>query len=191
MGAEGSKDGGILHAGGNSVHDAIDVATFEAERQRMREISRMDHAVRSRFNHGIRYNMKVIMRGSKGTGKSLLWRRFQGMPFSDDVSSALPTCMRKFTSHVSTWVVQHEPTPEIQVTLNLRYEFNVFVTDVGLFIQIATINWTSPTASVEDEAVKVEVWDVVDGAFRTLQNSVNRISTADLVYNLNDEGEAQ
>jgi hypothetical protein len=48
------------------VHDAIDVATFEAERQRMREISRMDHAVRSRFNHGIRYNMKVIMRGSKG-----------------------------------------------------------------------------------------------------------------------------
>lgn len=36
--------------------------------------------------------------------------------------------------------------------------------------------------------MKVEVWDVVDKAFHTTKNSSNRISTADVVYNLSGEG---
>lgn len=33
--------------------------------------------------------------------------------------------------------------------------------------------------------VKVDVWDVVDKAIHTDRNAVNRLSTADLVYNSN------
>lgn len=68
--------------------------------------------------------------------------------------------------------------------------------------QSATIDWTSPSASAgsnsttlrsihSDDVVKVDVWDVVDKAIHTQQNSLNRHSTADLVYNFNQAGEAE
>ena len=50
------------------------------------EISRMDSQVRSRVRKSVRYDMKVVIRGDKGTGKTMLWRRFQGLNFLPTVS---------------------------------------------------------------------------------------------------------
>ena len=103
---------------------AESTATDEAEsselvERRNRNIKRMDQAVRKRLRggRGFSYNMKLIIRGERGTGKTALWRRLQGMSLTDIYS----------------------PTPEIQT---------------------ANINWSFKNL---DEAVKVEVWDVVDG----------------------------
>ncbi len=57
----------------------------ETHEDKLREIARMDQAVRSTVRGGVQYNMKVIVRGERGSGKSTLWRRFQGMQFSDKV----------------------------------------------------------------------------------------------------------
>ena len=89
MGLESSKEStdhlSSTH-GYTSPFDSVDVATFEEDEKRMREISRMDSIVRSRFQQGVRYNMKILLCGYKGTGKSLLWKRFQGQPYSSEVS---------------------------------------------------------------------------------------------------------
>jgi hypothetical protein len=88
MGLEGSKESAEYSSHhGSSPLEAIDVAAFEAEAQKIREISRMDQLVRSRFQHGVRYNMKVLLCGHTRTGKTLLWKRFQGLPFIEAVSS--------------------------------------------------------------------------------------------------------
>jgi hypothetical protein len=93
MGLEGSKES-VEYSSHHSTSplEGIDVATFEAEAQKMREISRMDQVVRSRFQQGVRYNMKVLLCGHKKTGKTLLWKRFQGMPFTESVSTARLVC---------------------------------------------------------------------------------------------------
>lgn len=57
----------------------------ETNEDKLREIARMDQAVRSKVRGGVQYNMKVIVRGERGSGKSTLWRRFQGMQFSEKV----------------------------------------------------------------------------------------------------------
>lgn len=52
------------------------------------------------------------------------------------------------------------------------------------------MDWSPPSCSGVDggDVVKVEIWDVVDKAKHTPQNSANRISTADLKYNLKEDG---
>jgi len=61
-------------------------ALEDIEAAKMAEIQRMDHQVRDKLRSTLggaqQYNMKVLLRGERGTGKSLLWRRFQGQPYS-------------------------------------------------------------------------------------------------------------
>ena len=72
---------------GSSIHGLqLDIAESEAASQmKMREISRMDQAIRNKLHHGVQYNMKILLCGARGTGKTLLWRRLQGQPFSHRV----------------------------------------------------------------------------------------------------------
>jgi len=50
--------------------------------RRARNIKRMDQAVRKKLRGGVHFNMKVVIRGGPGTGKTSLWRRLQGQPLS-------------------------------------------------------------------------------------------------------------
>jgi Cdc6-like AAA superfamily ATPase len=75
---------------GNDVSKAVVAvppsSTEPSIEERDLEISRMDSQVRSRVRKSVRYNMKVVIRGDKGTGKTMLWRRFQGLNFLPTVS---------------------------------------------------------------------------------------------------------
>jgi len=52
--------------------------------RRNRNIKRMDQAVRKKLRGGVQFNMKVVIRGCKGTGKTSLWKRLQGLPLASE-----------------------------------------------------------------------------------------------------------
>ena len=64
-----------------TVGAVLPSSTEMSVEERDLEISRMDSQVRSRVRKSVIYNMKVVIRGDKGTGKTMLWRRFQGLNF--------------------------------------------------------------------------------------------------------------
>lgn len=68
-----------------------------------RTIQRMDRTIRKRVRGGITYNMKVLIRGAKGTGKTSLFQRLKGEP--------IPTT--------------HNSTPQLQsATINWQFRTN-------------------------------------------------------------------
>ncbi len=70
---EGIDDEGPLEQGG------IDNTTA---------IQRMDKEIRQKLHaKGVKYNMKVLVRGERETGKSCLVSRLQGEPFQAQVES--------------------------------------------------------------------------------------------------------
>jgi GTPase SAR1 family protein len=65
-----------------------------------RTIQKMDKQIRKRVRGGITYNMKILIRGAKGTGKTSLFQRLKGEPIPEI----------------------HESTPQIQ-TAHINWNF--------------------------------------------------------------------
>jgi archaellum biogenesis ATPase FlaH len=54
----------------------------------MNSIRLMDEQIRQRVRHGIQYNLRMIIRGAKRSGKTMLWKRLQGFKFEEKVCSS-------------------------------------------------------------------------------------------------------
>lgn len=81
MGSEGSKEAsshGIEKEGEGDDHD-------RGTTSRQNPITPLNHAIRQRLRHGVNYNLKIILKGRKGSGKTTLWKRLQGMKFYPQV----------------------------------------------------------------------------------------------------------
>ena len=50
-----------------------------------KNISRMDPYVQQRISKGVNYNLKVVIRGKRNVGKTMLFRRLQGFGFQKQV----------------------------------------------------------------------------------------------------------
>lgn len=51
-------------------------------------VTSMGQSLQRKFARGVQYNMKIIIKGDRNTGKSTLLGRFQGRPFKEEY---LPT----------------------------------------------------------------------------------------------------
>jgi hypothetical protein len=67
---------------GSRPADATVQAHYEADLASA-SIRRMDKVIRKRVRGGITYNMKLLIRGERGTGKSSLLARLQGQPIPE------------------------------------------------------------------------------------------------------------
>ena len=80
MGNEASSPAGAgaaaAAAGGGDANDPA--AKLQAIRQ-------MDATIRQRLRSGASYNMRVVLKGERGSGKSALLARLQGLPFAPEV----------------------------------------------------------------------------------------------------------
>ena len=115
---------------GNASSNNSDTASDMV--QRARDVKLMDRQIQQRFRSGVNYNMKVLVRGDRATGKAALLHRLQGNQMPD----------------------QYTPTNEIKIaTINWSPAAEVVkVRDAPAVT----------SAKLTESHCQVELWDVVD-----------------------------
>lgn len=54
-------------------------------KEKLKSIQRMDASLRKKLRGGVAYNLKVVLKGERGSGKTALLQRLQGRTFVPEV----------------------------------------------------------------------------------------------------------
>uniref|UniRef100_A0A672Z7L0 RAB, member RAS oncogene family-like 6b n=1 Tax=Sphaeramia orbicularis TaxID=375764 RepID=A0A672Z7L0_9TELE len=103
----------------------------------------MNQSLQRRFAKGVQYNMKIVIRGDRNTGKSTLWYRLQGKKF----------------------VEEYIPTQEIQATsIHWNYKTTDDVVKVEVWDVVDKGRWTQmPSDEVALDAEFLDVYKNCNG----------------------------
>jgi hypothetical protein len=88
MGVESSKlpNDGVSNPTGYIDKDFYRGQSLDSHHQHQ-NITRIEKHVQQRLTKGVSYNMKIIIRGKRKSGKSMLFRRLKGLGFTPEVRS--------------------------------------------------------------------------------------------------------
>jgi len=94
----------------------------------------IDNEVRRRLARGVQYNIKIVIRGDRNTGKTQLWRRLQGQQFS----------------------AAYTPTDQIQIaTINWNYKMSSDVIKLDAWDVVDRAPKRKNQAGLTDSGLKI------------------------------------